>query len=404
MSIKDDFPALSGKIAYLDSAATSMRPASVLDAIDNFYRNDSANPHRGLYGMAERATLAYDSARQTVADFIGAEFEETIFVRNTSEALNIIAYCFAPLVVKPGGNIVIPITEHHSNLVTWQFVCKKLGAELRYLYIDRETGEIPDSEIDSKIDGSTNIIAFAHVTNVLGSVNPVEKLVQKAKSVGAYTVLDIAQSAPHMPVDVKALGVDFAALSAHKLYGPMGIGALYGKRELLDQMPPFLYGGDMIEDVYEQDTEFTALPSKFEAGTQNAGGAVGFAAAANYIRSVGWKNIQSNEKRMLDLLLDTLRSEPYVTIACDSGYDNFERHAVVSFMIDGVHPHDIATILNEYNVAVRAGKHCAHPLLAYLNYPFKATARASIGIYTDENDIEMLKSALPNVRRIMYGS
>ncbi|MDR0916661.1 MAG: SufS family cysteine desulfurase [Oscillospiraceae bacterium] len=404
-TIKSDFPALRDQsVAYLDSAATSMRPESVLRAMDDFYRYDSANPHRGLYDMSQRATAAYDGARETVARFIGAAPEETIFVRNTSEALNLIAYCFAPYAVGAGDNIVIPITEHHSNIVTWQYVCKKVGAELRYMYVDRETGLLPDSEIERKIDARTKIVAFAHVSNVLGAVLPVLKIVERAKAVGAATVLDIAQSVPHMAVDVKSLGVDFAAFSAHKMYGPMGIGALYGRRELLDAMPPFMFGGDMIEDVREQETDFAPLPSKFEAGTQNGGGAVGFGASAVYIGTIGWDAIESNEHRLLTRLVDGMRRIPHVHITCDAGFGLYDRRAVVSFEVDDVHPHDVATILNESNVAVRAGKHCAHPLLDYLGVPFKATARASLGAYTDESDIDRLLDALPRVRKVMqYG-
>ncbi|MDR3311377.1 MAG: aminotransferase class V-fold PLP-dependent enzyme [Oscillospiraceae bacterium] len=402
MSLKHLFPALErGGVHYLDSAATSMRPESVLRAMDDYYRYDSANPHRGLYDMSQRSTAAYDGSRSVVAKFIGALPEETIFVRNTSEALNLIAYCFAPSVLGEGDNVVIPITEHHSNIVTWQYVCKKQLAELRYLYIDRETGAIPDGEF-SKIDGRTKIVAFAHVTNVLGSVNPVEKLVAAAKKVGAATVCDIAQSVPHMPVDVRALGVDFAAFSAHKMYGPMGIGALYGRLELLEAMPPFMYGGDMIEDVREQETDFAPLPSKFEAGTQNCGGAVGFAAAVKFIEEVGYGAIAANEAALLRKLTEGLRKIPGVTIACDAGA--YERHAAVSFLVDGVHPHDVSTILNDSDIAVRAGKHCAHPLLDYLEIPFRSTTRASLGVYSDADDIDALLEALPKVRRIMgYG-
>jgi len=405
MAIKDHFPALrDGKTAYLDSAATSMRPESVLNAMDEFYRYDSANPHRGLYDMAMRATQAYDSARELAASFINAAPQETIFVRNTSEALNLVMYCYSPMVLKPGDNVVIPITEHHSNIVTWQYACRKAEAELRYLYIDRETGLIADDEIERKIDSKTKIVAFAHVTNVLGTINPAEKLIAAAKAAGAATIMDIAQSIPHMPIDVKALGADFAAFSAHKMYGPMGMGVLYGRRELLDAMPPFLYGGDMIEDVREQDTDYAPLPSKFEAGTQDAGGAVGFAAAIDFIKKIGYDTIEQNERKIMKLLVDGLRSIPHVSITCDSGDAIYNRRAVVSFAVEGVHSHDVSTILNESGVAVRAGKHCAHPLLDYLGVEFRSTTRASVGCYTDENDAARLLEALPNVRRIMgYG-
>ncbi|MDR2502570.1 MAG: SufS family cysteine desulfurase [Oscillospiraceae bacterium] len=406
--IKDDFPALLQRVngrplVYLDSAATAMRPDSVLSAIDGFYRLDAANPHRGLYEMAVRATAAYDGARELVADFVGVTPEETIFVRNTSEALNLVAYCYGQDAVSSGDNIVITIAEHHSNLVPWQRIAQKNGAELRYLYIDRATGEIPDAEIERKIDSRTKIVAFTHVSNVLGCVFPVAKLVASAKRHGAVTVLDAAQSVPHMPVNFNELGVDFAAFSAHKMYGPMGIGALYGRRELLERMPPFLSGGDMIDDVFEQETIYAPLPHKFEAGTQNGGGAVGFAAAVSYVRSIGWERIRENEKRVMAKLIRELSALPYIQIT-GSRDERAERVGVVSFSIDDVHPHDAASVLDEFGVAVRAGKHCAHPLMIFLDVPFRATCRASLGIYTTEGDIDAFIDALRRVRgKLGYG-
>ncbi|MDR1329270.1 MAG: SufS family cysteine desulfurase [Oscillospiraceae bacterium] len=404
-NIADDFPALRQTVnghalVYLDSAATSMRPESVLRAVDNFYRRDGANPHRGMYDMAQRATDAYDGARVTAARFVGADAEETVFVRNASEGLNIIALGYAPLILGRGDNIVLPITEHHSNLVPWQVLARRHGAELRYMYVDPRTGVLPDSELDAKIDGRTKIVAFTHVSNVLGTRLPVEKFVAAAKAVGAITVLDCAQSVPHFGVDLHQLGVDFAAFSGHKMYAPMGIGVMYGRRELLEAMPPFLYGGDMIEDVREQDTDFLPPPSKFEAGTQNAGGAVGLAAAVEYIESVGWEAIEDNERKLMKRLTEGLASLKNVSLVGNSGAD-VGRYGVASFNIDGVHPHDAATILNDYGVAVRAGKHCAHPLLAHLDAEFNACCRASLGIYSTEADVERLLETLPLVRRRM---
>ena len=407
---KNDFPALAQevnghKIAYLDSAATSMRPDAVLRALDEFYKRDGANPHRGLYLMAQRSTDAYDGSRRVVAGFIGADFEETVFTRNTSESLNIVAYCYGPIAMKrgtpAGANIVIPICEHHSNLVPWQILAQNHGAELRYLYVDKETGLIPEFEIETKIDAGTKIVAFAHVSNVLGSKLPVEKIIAKAKSVGAVTVMDCAQSVPHMKLDMHALDVDFAAFSGHKMFGPMGIGVLYGKKALLEEMPPFLYGGDMIEDVREQETDFLPPPSKFEAGTQNAGGAVGIAAAVKYIESVGWVEIEETEKQLMRRLVEGLLAIPEVTIIGEQSADA-ERYGVVSFNIDEVHPHDVATILDDYGIAIRAGKHCAHPLFVHMQIPFRASCRASLGVYTTEDDIDALLRAIPDVRRRMH--
>ncbi|MDR2421008.1 MAG: SufS family cysteine desulfurase [Oscillospiraceae bacterium] len=402
--IHEKFPALrqtvnGRRLVYLDSAATSMRPREVLDAIGGFYSRDGANPHRGLYDMAQRSTEVYDGARAAMAGFIGADAEEMVFTRNASESLNIIAYCLAPELLKNGGNIVIPISEHHSNLVPWQVFAKRYGAELRYMYVDRETGELPDAEL-LKIDGETKIVAFAHVSNVLGNLLPAETLVSAAKDVGALTVLDAAQSVPHFKLDMRALGVDFAAFSGHKMYGPMGIGALYGRRKLLETMPPFLFGGDMIEDVREQETDFLPPPSRFEAGTQNAGGAVGIAAAAAFIEKIGFDAIEKREKALLRRLVAGLNSLKNVTVIGNRD-ENAERYGVVPFNIRGVHPHDAATILNEYGIAVRAGKHCAHPLLTYLGAEFNACCRASLGVYNTEEDVDKLLEAIPEVRRRM---
>ena len=407
---KNDFPALlqevnGHKIVYLDSAATSMRPFSVLKAQEEFYSLDGANPHRGLYQMAQRSTDAYDGARRIVAEFIGADFDETVFTRNTSESLNMVAYCYGPIAMsrgaRAGANIVIPVSEHHSNLVPWQILAKNHGAELRFLYVDKETGLIPDSEINTKIDAGTKIVAFAHVSNVLGSKLPIEKLIAAAKRVDAVTVLDAAQSIPHMKLDMHALDVDFAAFSGHKMNGPMGIGVLYGKKTLLEEMPPFLYGGDMIEDVLEQETFFLPPPSKFEAGTQNAGGAVGLAAAIKYIESIGFDEIEATEKRLMRRLVEGLLAIPEVSIIGEKD-PGAERFGAVSFNIDEVHPHDVATILDDYGIAIRAGKHCAHPLFAYMQIPFRASCRASLGLYTADEDIDALLAAIPEVRRRMH--
>jgi cysteine desulfurase/selenocysteine lyase len=378
-----------------------MRPAYVLDRIDAFYKSSAANPHRGVYALAERATAAYEGARASVARFVGVDADEIVFTRNASESLNLVMYCYAALRLGPGDSIVIPISEHHSNLVTWQIAAAKTGAELRYLYVDAQTGYIPDGEIEKKIDKTTKIVAFAHVSNVLGALFPVEKLVSRARDAGAITVLDAAQSVPHLPVDLKGLGVDFAAFSAHKMYGPMGIGVLYGRRALLEEMPPFLYGGDMIEYVREQDTDFAAPPHKFEAGTQNAGGAVGLAAAIEYIDSVGWERIEANEAALMRRLIKGLGDLRHMSIIGDADPDA-RRYGVASFNIDDVHSHDAATILDSYGIAIRAGAHCAHPLLDYLGV--KASCRASLGLYTTERDVDALLECIPLVRRKLgYG-
>lgn len=404
--IRSDFPVLQvqqhGKpVVYLDSAATSQRPVQVLQAVDDFYRTSGANPHRGIYSLAEKATLAYENARESVAGFIGAPFaEEIIFTRNASEALNLIAYCYAPTVLQKGDKIVIPISEHHSNLVPWQRAAKATGAVLEYLYLD-ENGNIPEEEIEKKITPGTKIVAFAQVSNVLGCQLPVQKLVAKAKAVGAATVLDCAQSVPHFKVNVTGLDVDFAVFSGHKVYAPMGIGVLFGKRQLLNDMPPFLSGGDMIEYVQEQETSWAPLPQKFEAGTQNAGGAIGLAAAIKYIEAIGWPAIEKHETELMAYLMRGLCALPHLQII---GNPNpaAPRFGVVAFNIDGVHPHDVASILDSEGVCIRAGHHCAQPLMHYLNQP--ATCRASLGLYNNKADVDALLAAIPKVRRLLgYG-
>ena len=396
-----DFPALGqlshGKpLVYLDSAATAMRPNQVLEAVSRFYREGGANPHRGVYEMGEKATAQYERARETAARFVGAQAEEIVFTRNATEGLNLVAYAFAPTVLQPGDSIVIPVSEHHSNLVPWQIAAKRAGAALEYLYLD-DKGVITEEEIAKKITERTKIVAFAHVSNVLGSLLPVEKLVARARQVGAKVVLDCAQSVPHMAVNLQELDVDFAVFSGHKLYGPMGIGALYGKKELLEAMPPFLSGGDMIEYVQEQETTYAPVPQKFEAGTQNAGDAVGLAAAIDYVEEIGWEAIHDQEKMLMNRLMEGLLAIPYVEIIGSRDKDT-ARYGVVAFNIAEVHSHDVATILDAEGIAVRAGHHCAQPLMRYLQ--INASCRASLGLYNTAEDIDRLLEAIPKVRRV----
>lgn len=396
-----DFPALSQQVngqplVYLDSAATSMRPRQVLKAVDEFYSTIGANPHRGIHALGAKATLSFEGARETVAGFIGAlKPEEIIFTRNTTEAINLIAFCYAAVVLKPGDSIAITIAEHHSNLVPWQRAAQAAGANLVYLYTN-EDGTLSEEEIQNKIDDTTCIVAFTHVSNVLGSRMPVEKLVARAKAVGAVTVLDCAQSVPHFPVDVHALDVDFAAFSAHKMYAPMGIGALYGRANLLEQMPPFLAGGDMIEYVQEQSTTYAQPPQRFEAGTQNAGGAVGFAAAIRYMQKIGWEEMQAHETELMEYLMEGLLQLPYITILGNQN-PKAPRYGVVSFTVQDIHPHDVSTIVDADGVAIRAGHHCAQPLMHYLG--INSSCRASLALYNTKQDIDALLAALPKTRR-----
>lgn len=382
------------RLVYLDNAATVQRPLPVLRAVDEFYRTENANPHRGLYALSVEATKRYEGARRTVKKFIGAEKdEEVIFTRNASEALNLVAYSYGLTFLHEGDEIALPVSEHHSNLVPWQMVAKAKGAKLVYLYPD-ENGRLTDAEL-AKITKKTKIVAVAHVSNVLGTIFPVKEIAEAAHAVGAVVVVDCAQSIPHMPVDVQQLGADFMAFSGHKMMAPMGIGVLYGREELLNAMPPFLRGGEMIEYVHEQDATFAPLPQKFEAGTQNVGGAVGLEAAIRYLLQVDYKRIADTERELLNYALDGMAKIPHVTVY--GGTDNrVSRTGVISFNVEGVHPHDVASILDAGGVAIRAGHHCAQPLMDYLKV--NATCRASLYFYNTKEDIDIFLDCLQKVR------
>lgn len=403
---KEDFPILQTTsnghpLVYLDSAATAQKPAVVIDAVADYYRKSNANPHRGNYDLSVRATEIYEQSREVIRDFIGAEkAEEIIFTKNTTESFNLLAYSYGMNFIEKGDEIVISITEHHSNLIPWQGVARAKGAVLKYLYLN-DDGEITDEEIESKITEKTKLVSIAHVSNVLGTINPVEKIVKKAHSVGAVVALDCAQSIPHFKVDVKKLGADFIAFSGHKMMAPMGVGVLYGRSELLDKMPPFLSGGDMIEYVYEQDATFAPLPQKFEAGTQNVGGALGIAEAARYINKIGYENIAKAETQVVQYALKKLAEVPYLTVYGNKTGKN--RCGVISFNVQDAHPHDVASILDAGGVAIRAGHHCAQPLMRYFNV--NATCRASFYFYNTIEDVDVLVDNLKTVRRWLgYGA
>ena len=382
------------RLVYLDNAATVQKPLPVLRAVDDFYRSENANPHRGLYALSVEATQRYEDARRAVKKFIGAKKDcEVLFTRNASESLNLVAYSYGLTFLREGDEIVLPVSEHHSNLVPWQMVAKAKGAKLVYLYPD-ENGRLPHAEL-AKITKKTKIVTLAHVSNVLGSVYPVEKIAAAAHAVGAVVVVDCAQSIPHMSVDVQKLGADFMAFSGHKMMAPTGIGVLYGREELLDAMPPFLRGGEMIEYVDEQGATFAPLPQKFEAGTQNVGGAVGLEAAIRYLQRVGYDYIAKTEHELLNYALDGMAKIPHVTVY--GGTDNrVNRCGVISFNVDGVHPHDVASILDAGGVAIRAGHHCAQPLMEYLKV--NATCRASLYFYNTKEDVDIFLDCLKNVR------
>ena len=397
-----EFPLLDNKvndIAYLDNGATTQKPESVIQAICGYYGGCNANPHRGAYALSVKATDIYENARAKVAGFIKARRpEEIIFTKNATEALNLVAYSYGLAQVEQGDEIVLTISEHHSNLVPWQFVARTKGATLKYIYLE-EDGNLSREDIERKITERTKIVAVTQVSNVLGLKNDVQDIVKKAHSVGAVAVVDGSQSVAHMQVDVQALGADFFAFSGHKMLSPMGIGVLYGRHEILDHMQPFLFGGDMIEYVEEQETSYADVPARFEAGTQNVGGAAGLTAAIDYLERIGFDRIEAIEKDLLDYALPRLREMPFIELyGCDSKRDN--KTGIITFNVKDVHPHDVATILDSQGVAVRAGHHCAQPLMKYLGQ--NATCRASFYLYNTRADIDRWLEALGKVRRIMH--
>ena len=398
---RDDFPLLNSlDIAYLDNAATAQRPQCVLDAVTEFYKSKNANPLRGLYPLSISATESYESTRDTVRDFLNAKSSsEIIFTRNTTEGLNLVAYSYGLSNVKAGDEVLVSIMEHHSNLLPWQMVCRRTGAALKFMECEPD-GTLDLNKVASLITPKTKIVACTHVSNVLGRVNPIREIAELAHRVGAVMVVDAAQSTPHIPVDVQALGADFLSFSGHKVYGPMGIGVLYGREELLDAMPPFLTGGEMIESVTREGAVFAELPHKFEAGTVNAADAVGLQAAIEYVKSVGFEQMHRQEVALTRRAMDGIRGIPSVHVL---GSENPEEHCgIITFTVDGVHPHDISEILASDGVAIRAGHHCAQPLLAYLKHP--STARASLAFYNTEAEIDRLLDSLSALReRMGYG-
>lgn len=402
-----DFPLLNGgidgeRIVYLDNGATTQKPQQVIQSLCGYYGGCNANPHRGAYALSVKATDIYESARKRTAQFIKAgRPEEIIFTKNATEALNLAAYSYGLHNVEAGDEIVISISEHHSNLVPWQFVAKAKGAVLKYIYLE-EDGNLSQEDIETKITERTKIVAVTQVSNVLGLKNDVKSIVKKAHSVGAVCIVDGSQSVAHMAVDVQDLDCDFFAFSGHKMLSPMGIGVLYGKYGILDKMEPFLRGGDMIEYVQEQDATWAELPAKFEAGTQNVGGAAGLTAAIDYLEKITFDRIEAIEKDLVDYALPQLRELPYIELyGCDSTRDN--KTGIIAFNIKDVHPHDVATILDNDSVAVRAGHHCAQPLHRYLGQ--NASCRASFYLYNTREDIDRWIAALKKVRGVLgYGA
>lgn len=398
---RQDFPLLrENPIVYLDSAATAQRPDVVIEAEMEFYRNYNANPLRGLYSLGIEATDRYEEARECVAKFIhAASAKEIIFTRNATESLNLVAYSYGLSHLQKGDEIVVSILEHHSNQLPWRMVAEKTGAVVKYLECDRQ-GHISDADLQAAFSEKTKLVAVTQVSNVLGIRTPIEKIVALARKSGAVVVLDAAQSTPHMEMDAQKLGVDFLAFSGHKLMAPMGIGVLYGRKELLSEMPPFLTGGEMIQTVTRDKVVYAELPHKFEAGTVNGAGAWALAAAIRYLQEVGYEQIQKQELLLTTQLMDGLKKVPHVQV--QGSPDPKEHCGIVSFTIDGVHPHDVSSILDADGIAVRAGHHCAQPLMQQIGV--MSTTRASMYFYNTEEDIEKLLASVQTIRRRMgYG-
>jgi cysteine desulfurase/selenocysteine lyase len=396
LNLRSDFPLLDADVAYLDSASTSQKPGQVIGAIDSYYRNSNANIHRGVYKLAREATELFEGARERIAAFVGWETGTTIFTRNVTEAINLVAYAWGRENVGEGDEVLITHMEHHSNIVPWQLLCQERGAKLRYLTVD-ESGELSLDELDSVLaEGRVRLVSVAHVSNVLGTINPVKEIVARARAAGAVTVIDAAQAVPQMPVRVDEIGADFYAWTGHKALGPTGIGVLHGRRELLQSMRPFLGGGDMISRVDFETSTWNELPWKYEAGTSAIAEGVGLGAAVDYLSEIGMERVRAHER---DLTAYALERLPEVDGLRIFGPPDAERRGgVVSFEIAGMHPHDIAELLDRENVYIRAGHHCAQPLMRKLGVA--ATARASFHVYNSREDVDRLIDALHKAREV----
>jgi cysteine desulfurase/selenocysteine lyase len=392
-----DFPllAMQPDLHYLDSAATSQKPRAVLDAMMDYYTHDNANPHRGAYALSARATECYHRARERVARFVGVrDIDRLIFTRGTTESLNLVATSWGRTNVGRGDEIVVTGLEHHANFVPWQQVANEAGAKLAICRLTAD-GRVDVDHFRSLVNARTKVVAFSHVSNALGTINPVTELIAIARKVGAVVVIDGAQAAPHLPLVLDDLDVDFYAFSGHKMLGPMGSGILVGKREMLEAMPPYQTGGDMIEFVGDEQSSWNVLPHKFEAGTPNVGDAVGLAAACEYLDRIGMDAVRRHEQVITTLASERLAAVPDVRIY---GPPPADRSGVVSFTVGDIHPHDLATILDESGVCIRAGHHCAQPLMRRLNVP--ATARASFYLYSDESDVDALVAGVEHAREV----
>lgn len=403
--IRADFPILDRTVrggrhlVYLDNAASSQKPRVVIDALSQYYSRYNANVHRGIHTLSEEATDEYEKARRKIQRFINAEGpEELIFVRNTTEAINLVAYSYGER-LREGDEILLSEMEHHSNLVPWQMLADRKGARLKFVPL-HDDGTLDLDALPGLLTDRTRIVAVTHMSNVLGTINPVEEITRKAHQAGAVVLLDAAQSVPHMPVDVQAIGCDFLAFSGHKMLGPMGVGVLYGKRAILDSMPPFLGGGNMIMLVELEHTTYNELPDKFEAGTPDVGGTIALGVAVDYLTELGMDNVRRHEREITDYALETLMGIEDLALYGPKSAD--ARGGVVAFNFAEIHPHDLGTLLDRDGVAIRAGHHCCQPLMRRLGQV--ATARASFYIYNTRDEVDALADALGNARKVMHGS
>jgi cysteine desulfurase/selenocysteine lyase len=399
-SVRAEFPILAREIegrpiAYLDSAATSQKPQQVIEAISSYYRNSNANVHRSMHQLAAEAEELYERGRSRVAALVGAGPGEIVFVRNATEAINLVRFTWAREHLGPGDVVLITAMEHHSNVVPWQLACEETGARLEYLEIDAQ-GRLDLSDLDEQLARGVKLLALTHVSNVVGTINPVAEISERAHAAGATVLIDGAQAVPQLPVDVQATGADFYAYTGHKMYGPTGIGMLWARRELLEEMPPFLGGGSMIKAVADDHSTWAAPPAKFEAGTPAIAEAAGLAAAVDFMTGIGMDALRAHEQELTAYALERLSGMVGVTVY--GPMDAAERGALVSFTVEGIHPHDLAEICNRSGVAIRAGHHCAQPLMRRLGVP--ATARASFGVYNTAAEVDRLADALEGAQSI----
>jgi len=398
--IRQDFPIFSrlenGKpLIYLDSAATSQRPIQVINAVVEFYEKINSNVHRGLYTMSEEATEAYEAARANVSSFVGCKPEELVFTRNATEALNLVAFSWGRANIKQGDTILITEMEHHSNIIPWQILCAEKKAHLEYVRIT-DDGLLDPASVEEGLDKGPKIVAVTQASNVLGTINDVKAIAKKAHEAGAICLVDGAQSVPHMPINVSEMGCDFLAFSGHKMLGPMGIGGLYGKFDLLDSMPPFLTGGEMIKEVNLEGASWNDVPYKFEAGTPNVEGAIGLSAAVNYLKGIGMERVRSHERELIARALPLMLNENGVKVYGPTNPE--QRGGVISFNVEGVHAHDVAEIFDSEGITIRSGHHCAMPIMNKFGIP--ATARVSFYVYNYNDEINVLMNAIKKVKRV----